>query len=194
MYIVAGLGNPGLKYRKTPHNSGFMAADALAKDLDVRFSKKNFRAKVAEAFLGKEKLILLKPQTYMNNSGQSVAAAADFYGIDAGNVIVIYDDKDLPQGCLRIRAKGSPGSHNGMRSVTQCLGTEEFPRVRIGIGVPPTKMRLMNYVLHRLDRNEYKEYEKMAELAAKAVIEIIENGLEQAQQQYSSDHRRQQEK
>lgn len=186
MYIVVGLGNPGLRYRKTPHNAGYMAADALAKSLGVRFSKKNFQAEFAEAFIGEEKVVLLKPLTYMNRSGESVAAAAVFYGVNAGRIIVIYDDKDLQPGKLRIRAKGTAGSHNGMRSVTERLNTEEFPRVRIGIGAPEGDMRLMNYVTHKLKREELAEYKDAASLAAAAVVEMIENGLEKAQQKYSS--------
>ena len=186
MYLIAGLGNPGLKYRKTPHNAGFMAVDALAHQHKLRFVKSKFDAQEAELRLGGEKVLILKPQTYMNLSGKSIAAAAKYYNIPSENIIVIYDDKDLALGKLRIRAKGSSGSHNGMKSIIECLGTENFARVRFGIGKPPEGMRLMDYVLHKIDRQEKAAYEQAAEDSAMAAQEIIVNGLESAQQKYSS--------
>lgn len=186
MYLIVGLGNPGLKYRKTPHNAGFMALDELAGRWKVRFSKSAFEAQAAKLFLGGEKVLLLKPQTFMNLSGRSVAAAARYYNIPPEKIIVIYDDKDMALGKLRIRAKGSAGSHNGMKSVIECLGTEEFPRVRFGIGKPPEGMRLMDYVLHHLSREEQRLYAESAEKSAQAAMEIVVHGLEAAQQKYSS--------
>lgn len=185
MHIIAGLGNPGLKYRKTPHNCGYMAADELAGLLKARFSKRNFNALLAEAFLNGEKLILLKPETYMNRSGGAVRAAMEFYNLSPDRLIVLYDDKDLEPGRLRIRDKGSAGSHNGMKSVIEALGTEEFPRVRMGIG-KPEQMALMDHVLHKLSREEQKLYKDMAERAAKAALEIVTKGVYSAQQLYSS--------
>lgn len=186
MYLIVGLGNPGLKYRKTPHNAGFMALDELAVQQKVRFSKSAFEAQAAELFLGGEKVLLLKPQTFMNLSGRSVAAAARYYNIPPEHIVVVYDDKDMALGKLRIRAKGSAGSHNGMKSVIECLGTEEFPRVRFGIGKPPEGMRLMDYVLHHLSREEQRLYAESAEKSAQAAMEIVVHGLEAAQQKYSS--------
>ncbi|MGI6665213.1 MAG: aminoacyl-tRNA hydrolase [Christensenellaceae bacterium] len=186
MYIVAGLGNPGLKYKKTPHNAGFMAVDALAKQLGIRFRKKKFQANLAEGMLGGEKVLLLKPLTYMNKSGEAIREALSYYGVDSRNLIVIYDDKDLALGKLRIRAKGTGGSHNGMKSIITQLKTEDFYRIRFGIGAPENGMRLMNYVLHKLSKQELIEYNRMAELAAEAAQVLIQEGLEKAQQQYSS--------
>lgn len=186
MYLIVGLGNPGLKYRKTPHNAGFMALDELAAQQKVRFSKSAFEAQAAELFLGGEKVLLLKPQTFMNLSGRSVAAAARYYNIPPEHIVVVYDDKDMALGKLRIRAKGSAGSHNGMKSVIECLGTEEFLRVRFGIGKPPEGMRLMDYVLHHLSREEQRLYAESAEKSAQAAMEIVVHGLEAAQQKYSS--------
>ena len=186
MYLIVGLGNPGLKYRKTPHNAGFMALDALAREKKLRFSKSRFEGQTAELNVGGEKVLLLKPQTFMNLSGKSVAAAANYYRIPSEHIIVIYDDKDLEPGKLRIRAKGSAGSHNGMKSVIASLGTEQCPRVRFGIGKPPEGMRLMDYVLHKLSREEKELYEQTAQKSAQAALEIVSAGLEVAQQKYSS--------
>ena len=186
MYLIVGLGNPGLKYRRTPHNAGFMALDALADEWKLRFTKSRFEGQTAELSLGGEKILLLKPQTFMNLSGRSVAAVANYYRIPAEHIIIIYDDKDLAPGKLRIRAKGSAGSHNGMKSVIECLGTEQFPRVRFGIGKPPEGMRLMDYGLHKLNREEKRLYEQTAQKSAQAALEIVTAGLEAAQQKYSS--------
>lgn len=186
MYMIVGLGNPGLRYRKTPHNAGFMAIDALAKKLGVRFSKKQCQGQLAEVNLVGKKVLLVKPQTYMNRSGDCVRELAAYYKIEPVNIIVIYDDKDLDLGKLRIRVKGSAGSHNGMKSITQSLKTEAFPRVRFGIGTPPEGIQLMTHVLHKLTKQEYATYQQMAQMAADAAEEIVKNGLEFAQQKYSS--------
>lgn len=186
MYLIVGLGNPGLKYRKTPHNAGFMALDAIAEQYKLRFSKKQFEGHLAELQVNGQKVLLLKPQTFMNLSGRSVAAAAAYYHIPGDHIIVIYDDKDMDLGKLRIRAKGSAGSHNGMKSVIECLGTEQFMRVRFGIGKPPEGMRLMDHVLHKLGREERELYRQSAEKSAMAALEIVTAGLESAQQKYSS--------
>ena len=187
MYLIVGLGNPGLKYCKTPHNAGFMALDALAREKKLRFSKSRFEGQTAELNVGGEKVLLLKPQTFMNLSGKSVAAAANYYRIPSEHIIVIYDDKDLEPGKLRIRAKGSAGSREVvLKSVIASLGTEQFPRVRFGIGKPPEGMRLMDYVLHKLSREEKELYEQTAQKSAQAALEIVSAGLEVAQQKYSS--------
>ncbi len=150
MYLIAGLGNPGLKYRKTPHNAGFLAADALAKNLGARFVKKG-NGKVAEARIGAQKVLIVKPQTFMNLSGECIAPLAQYYRIPAEHIVICYDDKDLEPGKLRIRKEGSAGSHNGMKSVILSLGTQAFPRIRMGIGAP-RGMRLMDHVLHKLTK------------------------------------------
>ena len=186
MFMIVGLGNPGLRYRKTPHNAGFIAIDALAKKLGVRFSKKQCQGQIAQVNIGGKKGLLVKPQTYMNRSGDCVRELAAYYKIQPADIIVIYDDKDLDLGKLRIRQKGSPGSHNGMKSITQSLQTEMFPRVRFGIGAPPQGIQLMTHVLHKLTKIEYAKYLQMAQMAADAAEEIVLYGIESAQQKYSS--------
>ena len=185
-WLVVFLGNPGLKYQNTRHNAGFLTADVVEKDCGVRIDRLRFHALTAQAELGGQKVLLMKPQTFMNLSGRSVAAAARYYNIPPEHIVVVYDDKDMALGKLRIRAKGSAGSHNGMKSVIECLGTEEFPRVRFGIGKPPEGMRLMDYVLHHLSREEQRLYAESAEKSAQAAMEIVVHGLEAAQQKYSS--------
>ena len=136
-WLVVFLGNPGLKYEGTRHNAGFMAADAFAKAHKLSINRARFRALTATCELGEEKLLLMKPQTYMNLSGEAAAQAARFYKIPPQHVLVVSDETALPIGKLRIRTKGSAGGHNGLKSVIACLGTEDFPRIRLGVGAPP---------------------------------------------------------
>ena len=139
MYVIAGLGNPGRQYEKTRHNMGFLVADefAAAHGIDVR--KIKHKALVGEGRIGGEKVLIVKPQTYMNLSGESLREVMNYYDVPMENLIVIYDDMDLQIGTLRIRKKGSSGSHNGMKSVIYQLQNDEFPRIRIGIGTPPAE-------------------------------------------------------
>lgn len=184
MYLIAGLGNPGLKYRKTPHNAGFMAADALANALGARFTRQG-NGKVAVSHIGSEKVLVVKPQTFMNLSGDCVAPLANYYKIPPEHIIICYDDKDLEPGKLRIRQNGSAGSHNGMKSIIERLGTQNFPRIRMGIGAP-AGMRLMDYVLHKLQKEEQAVYAAMARDAADAAILLVREGIAAAQQKFSS--------
>ena len=184
MYLIAGLGNPGLKYRKTPHNAGFMALDALADALGARFSKKG-NGKVAEARIGGEKVLLVKPQTFMNLSGDCIAPLAAYYKIPSEQIAVCYDDKDLPMGKLRIRAEGSAGSHNGMKSIIQHLGTEAFPRVRLGIGEKPAQMDLADYVLGHFNKEEQALMKEAAQMAVEAVTCYIEHGIAETMNRYN---------
>ena len=176
MYLIAGLGNPGLKYRNTRHNVGFSAVDCLAKNLGLRFTKKRFRGVTAEGTVGGEKVILLKPHTYMNLSGQALAEAANFYHLTPDKIIVFYDDIDLDLGRLRIKASGSAGTHNGMRSIISCLGRQDFPRIRIGIGKNPPYMDLAAYVLSKLTKDQKALIEDACERAAQAAELIVRNG------------------
>ena len=146
-YLVVGLGNPGREYAQTRHNAGFMLADALAARLGVRFRRLQFKALTTDARYGKAKIILAKPQTYMNLSGQAVAPLLRFYKIPPERLLVAYDDLDLPLGAVRLRPKGGHGGHKGMRSIIERLGTQEFPRLRLGIGRPPGRMDAAAYVL-----------------------------------------------
>ncbi len=146
-YLVVGLGNPGREYAQTRHNAGFMLADALAARLGVRFRRLQFKALTTDARYGEAKIILAKPQTYMNLSGQAVAPLLRFYKIPPERLLVAYDDLDLPLGAVRLRPKGGHGGHKGMRSIIERLGTQEFPRLRLGIGRPPGRMDAAAYVL-----------------------------------------------
>ncbi len=146
-YLIVGLGNPGREYAQTRHNAGFMLADALAARLGVRFRRLQFKALTTDAPYGEAKIILAKPQTYMNLSGQAVAPLLRFYKIPPERLLVAYDDLDLPLGAVRLRPKGGHGGHKGMRSIIERLGTQEFPRLRLGIGRPPGRMDAAAYVL-----------------------------------------------
>lgn len=145
MHLIVGLGNPGREYEKTRHNVGFVAIDYLAEKLGIKMSKLKFKGIYGEGFIGTEKCVLLKPQTFMNLSGQSVREAAEFYKIEPENIIVIYDDVTLDAGKVRIRPNGSAGGHNGMKSIIYLLNSDQFPRVRFGVGKP--QYDLADYVL-----------------------------------------------
>lgn len=136
MHLIVGLGNPGREYDKTRHNVGFVAIDYLAEQLGIKMSKLKFKGIYGEGFLGTEKCILLKPQTFMNLSGQSVREAAEFYKIEPENIIVLYDDVTLDPGKVRIRPSGSAGGHNGMKNIIYLLNSDKFTRVRFGVGAP----------------------------------------------------------
>ena len=135
-WLLVGLGNPGSKYESTRHNMGFLAVDGLARRKGFRFNKLRFRAWTAEWMVNGEKVLVMKPQTYMNLSGESVGEAARFYKIPADHVVVISDDISLPVGKLRIRTGGSAGGHNGLKNIIQHLGTDQFPRIKVGVGAP----------------------------------------------------------
>ncbi len=189
VWIIAGLGNPGPEYEDTRHNCGFLAIDCLSEKLGIQINKKKFKADYGEGKVdinGKDiKLVLLKPFTYMNNSGESVEQAVNWYKTDVSNVIVIYDDIDLEQGFIRIRAKGSAGSHNGMKSVIKHLAEENFPRVRVGIGKKPENMDLVAYVLGHFGKEDKEVMGKAFEAAADASLCIVKNGAENAMSKYN---------
>jgi len=185
LWIIAGLGNPGLKYKNTRHNAGFMAIDALAKELGIRFTKSQFQAKTGEGQLGGEKVLLLKPQTFMNLSGDSISEAIRFYRLPTENLIVIYDDTDLAVGRLRIKEKGSAGTHNGMRSIIARLRTYDFVRIRIGIGKQPGYLQLKDYVLQKLPKTEKQMMEDACDRAAEAAVKVIKDGVAAAQAEFN---------
>ncbi|MCI8510574.1 MAG: aminoacyl-tRNA hydrolase [Lachnospiraceae bacterium] len=180
MYIIVGLGNPGKEYENTRHNVGFMALDALADQLGADVSERKHKALCGRAVIGGEKVILLKPQTYMNASGESLRAAADYYKLPPERVLVIYDDISLEPGQLRIRAKGSAGGHNGVKSIIAHLGTQEFLRIKIGVGAKPPRMDLAAYVLSHLGQGERETLENAAKEAAQAACELLTEGIEPA--------------
>lgn len=186
MYIIVGLGNPGLKYAKTKHNMGFMAADVLADRYGINFNKRMGQAICGQGAIEGQKVLLVKPQTYMNLSGESVAALTHFYKTDiASELIIIYDDISLEPGNIRVRKKGSAGGHNGMKNIIKLLGTEEYMRVRIGIGGTPEQVSLVDYVLHPFDKDQIPLVEDGIERAADAVVKIITAGPDQAMNEYN---------
>lgn len=178
MYIIAGLGNPGSKYENTRHNMGFKAIDAMASEFGIDVNRAKFKGLIGEGRIGSEKVVLLKPQTYMNLSGQSVREIMNFYKIPEENLIVIYDDFDLPIGSIRVRKSGGPGTHNGMKSVVQELGSRKFPRVRVGIG--SSDGSTIQFVIGKVGKDEQQILNEAAEAAASAAADIIRIGIENA--------------
>lgn len=185
MYIVAGLGNPTKEYEKTRHNAGFEVIDVLADMLFTTVEDKKFKGYYGKGTIGGEKVLLLKPQTYMNLSGESVRAAADFYKVDPEHIIIVYDDISLDVGQLRIRKKGSAGGHNGIKNIIAHLGTQEFPRVRVGVGGKPNKMDLADYVTSRFSKEDRGLMEDAFKEAAKAVEVLITEGADSAMNQFN---------
>ncbi|MGT2896119.1 aminoacyl-tRNA hydrolase [Streptococcus entericus] len=154
--LIVGLGNVGSKYDQTRHNVGFMAIDRLVKDLDATFTEdKTFKAYIASSFINGEKVYFVKPTTYMNNSGIAVRALLAFYNIDRQDLIVIYDDLDMEVGKIRFRSKGSAGGHNGIKSIIAHIGSQEFDRIKIGIGRPKPNVAVVNHVLTRFDQDDH---------------------------------------
>ncbi len=168
MYLIVGLGNPDAKYLKTMHNMGFMAIDILASKLGVEFNKKGFKGVYAMTTIGGEKVILLKPLTYMNLSGNSVQEALSFYKIPHSNLLVMYDDLDINIGSVRIRAKGSSGTHNGMRDIVSKIGGEDFPRVRIGTKPVNDSRGIIDYVLSDIKKEDEEVFKKVLNKSADA--------------------------
>lgn len=184
MIVIVGLGNPGSQYALTRHNMGFMAIDALTAGLNASMPKEKFDGVIFSVKRNGRNVLLVKPQTYMNDSGRCILQIMQFYKLKSENFVVIYDDIDLPEGKVRIRAKGGAGTHNGMRSIVPVL-SENFPRIRVGIGQPPHKeMDLADYVLGKISNQ--KVIEDAITRSAKAALEIIDNGVESSMQKYNS--------
>lgn len=187
LFIICGLGNPGIKYANTRHNVGFDTLDLLAQRHSISIKKLKLKALQGEGIIEgtSAKIVLVKPQTYMNLSGESISAIVDWYGIPLSNLIIVYDDVDLPLGKIRIRPDGSSGSHNGMKSVIYQLGADNFPRVRIGIDKQPDNMELANYVLGRFNEEERKIINISIINATDACEEIIKDGIENAMNKFN---------
>ena len=179
MYLIAGLGNPGKEYENTRHNVGFKVLDALASDTGIEIKKARFEGLIGTGKINGEKVILLKPQTFMNLSGSSVRKTAMYYDIPKEHVIVIYDDIDIPFRSIRIRKSGGPGTHNGMKSVCKELGITDFPRIRIGIG-NNSDNDLIDYVMGKMSKDEIKLLDETAKEAAEAVKDIIKLEIDNA--------------
>lgn len=186
MFIIAGLGNPGSQYQMTRHNAGFDALDFLAAQYRLTGFRVKHRALVTEGNLQGERVMLVKPQTYMNNSGESIRELVDYYKVPLDHLIVLYDDIDLDCGKLRIRAKGSAGTHNGMRSIISHLKADDFPRIRIGVGKPPEHMALADFVLSRFTGDERILVNGAIEKAALAAATIVCASIDTAMNRYNS--------
>ncbi len=187
-WLVVFLGNPGSKYAGTRHNVGFLAAEKLEKSENLKITRLRFNALTALCTLGGQKTLVMKPQTYMNLSGNAVAPAAAYYKIPPERVIVVCDDTALPVGKLRIRTKGSSGGHNGLKSIISALGTDAFPRVKIGVGAPPrneTEDDMANWVLSNFTGRDVQAVSDMCQRAAEAVSVIISNGTDRAMNSFN---------
>jgi len=187
-WIVACLGNPGAKYAKTRHNAGFMAADVLEREYSVKINKIKFKALTAVANIGGQAVLLMKPQTYMNLSGEAVGEAARFYKIPPDHILVVSDEMSLAAGKMRIRRKGSAGGHNGLKNIIAHLGTDEFPRIRIGVGAPAPSEdhdEVIDWVIGSVPQAELKLIEETAVKAAAACACYITNGPDTAMNRFN---------
>ena len=185
MYLIVGLGNPEEEYSKTRHNMGFNTINKIARKYGIEVNKSKYEGLYDTTIIESKKAILLKPQTYMNLSGNCVQEFANFYKIEHENIIVVYDDMDIEPGQIKIRKKGSAGGHNGMKSIIQMLGTEEFPRLRIGIGRPKHNGDEINYVIGSIPEEEIPKLDEGTEKAKDAIIEILKNGIDSAMNKFN---------
>lgn len=186
MKLIVGLGNPGREYELTRHNIGFMAIDELAKRWNISLNEQKFKGLFGAGFVNGEKVILLKPLTYMNLSGESIRPLMDYYKIDVEDFVVLYDDLDIPVGKLRLRMKGSAGGHNGVKSTISHLGTQEFQRIRMGIDRPKNGMKVVDYVLGRFTSEEIPDVNHSIEKAADACEEWLNKPFPQIMNTFNS--------
>ncbi|MDE6108234.1 MAG: aminoacyl-tRNA hydrolase [Oscillospiraceae bacterium] len=185
-WLIVGLGNPGEEYEKTRHNAGFEVVDLLAETLGVKVQRLKFKALTATAEVGEEKVLLMKPTTYMNLSGEAVEQAASFYKVPPERVLVISDEVALPPGKLRIRFSGSAGGHNGLKNIIAHLHSEQFPRIRVGVGNKPhPDYDMVDWVLGRPQGEDRKALDQAEKKAAQAIEVILKNGLERAMEKYN---------
>lgn len=186
-FIVVGLGNPGNKYTYTRHNSGFLCIDMLAEKLNFRVDRLKFKSLIADTTINGHRCIVMKPQTYMNNSGEAIRECANFYKIKPENVIVIYDDISLDVGKLRIRRKGTDGGHNGIKSIIYHLNNDQFPRIKVGCGKKPhPDYDLADWVLSEFKKDEQKALLPALENACKAIELLLDNQIDKAMNLYNS--------
>ena len=184
-WLLVCLGNPGKEYANTRHNIGFLAADALEKRTGVKFNKLKYRALTGEVTLGGQRVLVVKPQTYMNLSGEAVKLAGGFYKISPEHILVLYDDVSLPLGKLRIRASGSAGGHNGIKNIIAHLGTDAFPRIKVGVGAPQREDGLVDWVIGSFTASERKVVDEAIERALDAAACVIEHGVSEAQNRFN---------
>lgn len=185
-WLIVGLGNPGPKYVETRHNAGWHLLDMIVRDHEnFRFNEKRGRGLIARGELAGVKTALVKPQTYMNLSGEAVAPIARFYKVPPERILVAFDDVDLPTARLRLRPKGGAGGHKGMRSIIQHLGTDEFPRLRLGIGRPPGRMPVESYVLQKFKPDEWGEMQVTYQRGIEAIKTVLTDGINTAMDQFN---------
>ena len=184
MYLIVGLGNPEKEYSNTRHNMGFNVINKIAKDCDIKISQSKFNGLYTVEHINGEKVILLKPQTYMNSSGECVIEFKNFYKIPSENIIVVYDDIDLEPGTIRIRKKGGPGTHNGMKSVVHFLQTEDFTRIRVGIGEP--EHNVVDYVLGKPKKEDQEKIDEAISNAVEAILFYLKNDFLKASSIFNS--------
>ncbi len=185
MYIIVGLGNPGAKYEMTRHNMGFLVLDKFAKEHGISIDAKKHRSLVGKGVVHGEKVLLVKPQTFMNLSGGAVIDALNFYKEDIDNLIVVYDDVDLVTGLIRVRERGSAGGHNGIKDIIARLGTNEFKRVRAGVGLKPPFFDLADYVLQNFAKDDLEQVKEGIEKSSAALDEILESGVVSAMNKFN---------
>ena len=185
MVLIVGLGNPEQEYLNTRHNMGFKVLNKLSEEYNIPITKSKFNGKYGTGIIENEKVILLEPQTYMNLSGEAIKPMLDFYKVAPSKLLVIYDDIDVEPGKIKIRMKGGPGTHNGMKSVVHEVGTEEFPRIRVGIGQPIIKLAMIDYVIGYVPEEELKILDQGTEKAKQAVVEVLKHGVNYAMNKFN---------
>jgi len=185
MYVIVGLGNPEKDYSNTRHNMGFNTINKIAEQYKIEVTKSKFKGLYGTGIIEGEKVLLLKPQTFMNLSGESVKQVIDFYKLEKDDLIIIYDDIDIEPGIIKVRKTGGPGTHNGMKSIVHELNNQEFKRVRVGIGMPKFKQNLVDYVIGSIPEEEKEKLDKGTTLAKDAVIEILKNGIDIAMNKFN---------
>ena len=184
MKLIVGLGNPGREYVHTRHNAGFEVMDAIADHVSADISQKKFKALIDKVRIGNESVLLMKPQTYMNNSGEAVRAAMDFYHLTPQDLLVIYDDMDMPVGRLRLRQKGSAGGHNGIKSIIAHIHTQEFDRIRVGID-KDARIPTVDWVLGKIRKEDEEEYSKAVKLAKDAAVSAMSHSFAETMNQFN---------
>lgn len=185
MILIAGLGNPGKEYENTRHNVGFLTIDKIAEDVGVKITKKGFQSLYNLGQFEESKILLLKPQTYMNNCGNALREAREFYKIDTDNIIVIHDEMDLPLGRIKLKKDGGSAGHNGIKSIIPNIGSDNFARVRVGVGKPYDKNNVIKHVLSGFSKEERQQLPEVIESARDSVFAIIVSGIEKAMNEFN---------
>ena len=185
MILIAGLGNPGKEYENTRHNVGFLTIDSIAEEVGVKITKKGFQSLYSLGQFEESKILLLKPQTYMNNSGNALREAKEFYKIDTDKIIVVHDEMDLPLGKIKLKKDGGSAGHNGIKSILANIGSDDFARVRVGVGKPYDKNNVIKHVLSGFSKEERQQLPEVIESARDSVFAIIINGIEKAMNEFN---------